>query len=263
MGMFKNSDEYTRTVAFRTAERKLEQAIELQRRGQLTGSIEQIQQRFREISGLSQLEGHADDVIAKVEDLVREGSPQSLNAATYLYGRKVVSETMFDYNKVFRPDLYQSNVLVKWFGQYGTFATGFRANMHRDLQGKSLAQKALFVTRLGLLAGAAHVGTQATGLNMRDFNPMNQAMFGGGPWFSLATDAAQAMGSGFNSDQARSRVMRALSPVLVSQQGWRLNIPQWLPGGPQLRMIGKAMQYAEEGDQFKAMASLFGTPTVD
>lgn len=256
LGMFKSSDEYTRAVAYYTAAGRFDFALGKWRKG----GIKNIDDFLVE-AGVTKMDS---ETIHRVRTLVEKGGDESIDAAKTYFGTKVSNETMFEYVKEQAPTLYTGSFFGKLFGQYGTYAAGYRANIVRGLSNGSFGDKAAFVARFLGNQSALFAAFTALGINARNFIPGAPALFGGGPQFEVGIALLQGMGSGYQARQARSQLLRKFSPVgYTRSRGFYANYPEMLPGSIQYRYATKALEYLDQGDYWRAFLAATTTPVTD
>lgn len=256
LGLFKSSDEYTRAVAYYTAAGRFDFALDKWRKG----GIKDVNGFLKE-AGVTKMD---IDTVNRVKGLMNKNTSDSINAARAYFGTKVSNETMFEYIKEQAPTIYTGSFFGKMFGQYGTYAAGYRANVMRGLKHGDFGDKAAFVARFLTNQSALYAAFTALGINARNFIPGAPALFGGGPQFEVGVAILESMGSGYKARQARSQLSRKFSPVgYTKSKGLYANYPEMLPGSIQFRYAKKALEYAEKGDLWRAFLSVTTTPVAD
>jgi len=256
LGMFKSSDEYTRAVAFYSATGRFDFALEKWRKGGIKNM-----DGFLKEAGITKMDA---DTLGRVKVLMEKGTDESTSAAKALFGTKLSDETMFEYVSEQAPTIHTGSFFGKMFGQYGTYAAGYRANVMRGISNGNLADKAAFAARFLGNQAALYGVFSALKINASNFIPGKPAFFGGGPQFEVTVALLQSMGSGYQARQARSQLLRKFSPVGYNQtRGLYANYPEMWPGSIQFRYAAKALEYAEEGDYWRAFLAATTTPVVD
>jgi hypothetical protein len=232
--MFKRSDDYTRAVAYRTAELLLDDTIPKMQRN-VYKSIEQ----FQEAAGLNLIP--ADEQASIMEALARG----DIDVAKSIYGNRLVEDTMFAYRSAQSPLAFQGLVGTA-FGQYGTYSTNFAQNIIRGFNRGTAAQKIAFGARyIGNTLGVG-AAVAALGINNKNFIPFLPVVFTGGPMFDLAVDSIRSLEPGYQGDQARTNMTRSLQGLV--------------PGSYQMRAINNFMKYTNQGSPYQAFLALTATP---
>jgi hypothetical protein len=231
---YKNSDDFTRVVAYLTAKGQWDDAVEaLQRK--VIGA-----EQFVERSGVNLLE---PEVRQSILSLVEEGK---WSAAMDLYGSQVVDETMFPYRRELKPHIQGATIVGRVFGRYGTYAMYYISNLAKGFKYGSKGQKAAFAARWLANSLAIYGAFQAVGINADEFLPWTPMFFSGGPEFNLAVDVLRAASGGHKVRQTLRELKQAYG--------------MFLPGFYQGRSLVKFFKYAEEGDYWKAMMALTSAP---
>lgn len=249
MGMFTRSDQWTRAVAFRVGESIFDDAMA--RLG--TGRIKNAQ----EFIDFIELRKFAPDLQQRIGDFIRNGDYET---ARHAFSVDAVTNSMFDYSRAGQPGFHQGSVFGQLFGQYGTYSAGYRDMIADGLRYGTYSDKAAFITtfvgnQLALLGAFT-----AVGINGSSFTPFGPALFGGGPNFDLSMNALQSFGSGYQGEQARYELARALSPLMLTADGARLNIPRSIPIARQAAWIQQGLEYLDQGDTYNAWLSFTMTP---
>jgi hypothetical protein len=257
--MFKNSDDYTRLVAYASGNLRMENAITALR---INPSMTQA--KFLEMSGIDRFNpvhsdqvweltqkglaemnlgtrGMVDAVTGKAGNLPMPETSEFFEAAKDLYGNLLQRSTMFDYTGASSPLMFRG-VVGKLFGQFGTYSAGFRANIAEAMRYGTTAQKAgSIATYLGFTS-AYWAAFEAMGIRTNDFKPFAPGLFGGGPLFDIMVNAANAGDTGYEGDRARAALARDMSALV--------------PGATQTRYLKRAIEYAQSGDTAKAIMAL-------
>jgi hypothetical protein len=176
---------------------------------------------------------------------------------------------MFIYDRAEAPG-YTHSLIGRLFGQYGTYSAGFRANLYRGLKNGTKAQRMAFAARwIGNMSAIA-AGMHAIGISPGNFIPWTPALFQGGPLFDLAMTALRSTGQGYEAQQARTELVRSISPIRwdklddVGQMDSvleLLNLPQsYTPFYHQIRGIKRFIDYSDRGDHWLAWLSLTTAP---
>jgi hypothetical protein len=249
---YKNSDSFTRAVAYMTCKLRFDEAV-----GRFTKGIID-QKKFVQASGLFNLSDQAFDDAMK---LIGKGQ---LDSAGDLFGREITMETMFPYRQGTNPLAFKG-MIGKVFGQMGHYPVYWAENIARGVSRGNIGNKAAYIARF--LGNTTAIGTTlgAMGISAANFTPWQPAMFSGGPWWDLLNDGIKLWSPGYEGRQARAKLLG-----LKEKDGmpyWDFNTfkkaPQWnviIPGMLQWRSLGKAADYLNKGDFYKFVLSLASTP---
>jgi len=246
MGGFKTSDEYTRAIAYSATREMFDTAYT-----RLKNNLIDLE-GFRKASGLNLIDNQY--VQKQVLDLIQSGE---VDAALTKYATQTIEETMFAYRPTEKPLFGGKSVFGKLFWQYGTYSSGYVANMIRGFKNGSLAQKAAFVGRLA--ASSAVIGGILNELNIdnRNFMPWTPTLFTGGPLLDLGWDVIKSFDGGYQGAQARNRLKKFLVPY--KNQDGELRFGKGLPFSYQLNNIKRMLEALDNGDTH--LAWLFATWT--
>ena len=258
---FTASDDFTRTAAMVGGDHIFDDALAKLTRGVLKSPEDFI--TYSKAYRFS--EGAQRELISLIEEGKYAG-------ARDLFARNVIDDTMFAYDKIHNPKLYQG-VLGRLIGQYGVFAVQYIQNVKKGLTMGPLADRIAYGTRLAAVNAALLYTAKSLGVKAdRDFLPWSPAQFTGGPMFNLVLDVWGSQGEGYQADQARARLAKSL-PVGWTHKNGRFEWtgPQ-VPGGPlgtlvpfaaQFRALNKASEYLEKGEPWLAFLAVTSTPIVD
>lgn len=241
MTWFKNSDEYTRAVAYKTGLNMWDDAVSRYQRG-----VIKTQDEFFKASGLDLMDPEVRDRSWK---LLQQNTPQSIAGGGDYYAFNVQQETMFGYRTSQAP-MTRDGVIGKMFGTYGSYPVGYRANIARALRYGTTAQKLAFVGRFLAINGALYAGFRAAKIKAPDFIPGAAAVFGGGPFIDQLYTILQAGNvTSYEGRQARGELLS-----YITNLG---------PLSPYVRYGKKMLKYLDEGDMYRAFLSATMTPTYD
>jgi hypothetical protein len=256
LAMFQNSDDITRAVSYYVGELRFNDALMKMR----SGVIKNVDDFLKE-AGVTKMDS---DTLSEIRRLVQTNSDEMIAAARTKFGSKISDDSMFMYTQAQAPTLYNGSFFGKLFGQYGTYAAGYRASIYRGLQYGSAGDKMAFVARFLGNQLALWGSFNALGIRANDFFPGAPALFGGGPQFEVATAILEATSTDYRGQQARAKLARYFSPITyTATSGVKGNYPEMAPGSLQYRYLKKAYEYLEQGDTWRAFLSLTTTPTVD
>jgi hypothetical protein len=260
--MFKNSDDYTRLVAYVSGDMRATNAISAFRM-----NPEMTKGKFLEMSGIDRFaptygerawaflqEGMKisnTDTRGLVDMVTGKAMEPGLNTNTSfeaikdMYGQLLQRATMFDYSGASTPQMFRG-VVGKLFGQYGTYSAGFRANIAEAMRYGTTAQKAASIATYLAVTTAYWQAFEAMKIRTNDFIPFAPGAFGGGPMFDIATNLAKSGSPDWEGTQAREALKRDLASMA--------------PGSSQARYLGRMIQSAGEGDVPRLVASSLMIP---
>jgi hypothetical protein len=195
MKAFKNSDEWTRAVAFRASEISFNDAMDSWKRGAIKTRDE-----FFDISGMW---GLPTDLKNKAIEFIGKGDPK---AARELFGTYMADVTMFPYRAGHSPMMYRG-ALGKMFGQFGTYPMYYRENVFQALRYGNTKQRLLFAARWTANMGAIWYGFQQIGVNADEFLFWQPMMFSGGPMWEALTTGIQMMSPSYKGRQSRANFL--------------------------------------------------------
>lgn len=228
---------------YRTAEIRFDNAYKALAHGQIATKAQ-----FDALSGLDVM----DPVLGQRvwESVTKKGrNIEDMVAARHAFGYQVSEETMFGYRGSEAPMMF-NGVVGKLFGQYGSYATGYRANLARMFKYGSISKRAEMVATYLAITGALWGTFEALKIKTNDFIPVMPSVFTGGVGFDVAVSAVKAMDvTGYEGDQARAKL--------------KAELPRLLPGSAQYRYITKALDYYDQGNHYAAVLSLHGVPYLE
>ena len=176
--------------------------------------------------------------------LIQEGEIQSgLNR----YATAVIEETMFPYRPSQRPMFGGNSLFGKLFWQYGTYSSGYVANLWRGIKNGTPAQKVAFVTRLA--ASTAIIGGifKELSINNKNFMPWTPVGFSGGPFINVGFDIMKSFNQGYEGESARKRLL-----------DWATSSA--IPLSYQVKNIKRGIKAQEAGDYYTAWLLFTSTP---
>lgn len=236
-GMFKNSDDYTRAVAYVAAEMRFDNAMKLR-----AVNPSMTPAKLMEEIGLDRV---PPEIAEQAASLIQKGTDDALLAARDLYANHIQRVTMFDYSGAASPMLYRG-VIGKLFGQFGTYSANFRANIAEALRYGTPGQKLQSIATYLAFTSALAVGFKSLGVKTNDFTPFLGAVFTGGPGFDIAVNVMKSFDTGFEGEQARAALKRDYKALL--------------PGSSQAVYLGRAIEAIEAGDMARALAAVSMVP---
>lgn len=255
---FKRSDHLDRIIGFRAASQQFEEYLPAFRNGKLNVDEFMVRSRSNTLD---------PDVAENIRRLLtgsdRGADGDAILKARNQYARTMTDDAFFEYKSIETPQMHQKTLVGKTFGQYGTYAAGFREQTMKMLTHGTRAQRAQNLLRYLGNTVALTGALTAAGMDARNFYPFMSAGFSGGPLFNLGITGLQALGTGYRAQQARYELSRQLLPF--SQQAaergeFPLRYPGLLPGYYQARSIERFLQYADQGDPYLAFLALTSAP---
>lgn len=220
MRAYKLSDDITRMVAFATVDHKFTDALTALRNNPALD-----QKWFVKNSGLFSVDPTTQEAVFKA---LEAGQVQ---VARDTFARDAISNGLFDYMSIAKPEAHSGTIIGKIFSMFGTYPTQFTENILRAVRTGDLDDKLLFAVRLmGASTALTYMTQQITGSDyVQDFNPVASMTFSGGPMFDLSTDALAITGDlgryvqtgelGYSGNQAVGRIGNTLKSTFIPYQG--------------------------------------------
>lgn len=249
---YKNSDSFTRAVAYLACKSRFDDAILRFEKGLIS------QKKFIDASGLWNLTEKRMDKALK---LIDKGYADS---AMDLFGRDIAIETMFPYRSGTSPLAYRG-VIGKLFGQMGHYPVYYIENIARGLKRGSPMQRIGYATRFLANTTAIAGSLGAIGINSSNFLAWSPAQFTGGPWYDLLNNGIKLWGKGYEGRTARAKLLgiktRDGKPywdigVLAKSQLVQMAVP----GSLMFRSLSKAAEALNNGDYYKFIMNLGSVP---
>jgi hypothetical protein len=128
--MYKNSDDFTRAVAWVAATKKFDDALMRFNAKQISA------EEFSRMSGIAQME---PQTLGKIQTLMNNGN---IRGARDLYGHMMTEETMFPYRSGMSPLAFKGTI-GKLFGMMGQYPAYYVDNIRRALKYMTPKEKAL------------------------------------------------------------------------------------------------------------------------
>jgi hypothetical protein len=166
-------------------------------------------------------------------------------AADY-YGMKLNILTMGDYTRAAQGKVFRG-VIGKVFGKLGVYPATVLNQYLTMLTTGSVATRAARAARVVATTSAIYTIFRYAGINYPGFLAIDALGFSGGPLWSTLNDALNSPGDRPENQLARAHLARNIP------QGY---VPLWLLG----RYAGKAAQYYQSGEYYKALLSLWAAP---
>lgn len=243
---YKNSDDFTRAVAYYAAhdrfmdaaERFAKMGPEGMEKGLFGGTM--TKQNFMRMSGIDLM---ADDVKNRILGLIDQGH---WNAAADMFGVHITTETMFPYRSGMGPTAFKG-LIGKLFGMMGHYPVYYIENIKRGLKYGSTAAKIGYATTfLANSTALYYIFKEGLGINANNFIWWVPGNFTGGPYYGLMNQALEAMD--FRSYKGR----QARAELLTEMPRWMLGF-QW-------NSIVKAYESFQKGDSLEGIYNLTSVP---
>jgi hypothetical protein len=256
MSMMYNSDDIARAVPAIAAENMLDRGIASWNAKKFGGDVDE----FIKATHLDQL--HRDDASA-IATLALSGDQLKISQARNKFAKELSTQTNPEFNRFAQPHVFTNTFIGNLFGSMGSYSTALRENLARGWRAQEgLIGKTAFVGKYIGISLAIQQSVQALGINGKDFSPGSGLLFGGGPAFSDVVNAAQALGPYKNSSDARMALEKEYLPKVYDERTgtWRDNPPTSYP--LVLQNIGKAYDYASQGEYWNAFLAGSSAPVL-
>jgi len=250
--MYKNSDDFTRAVAYTAASLKFDDAWGRLKKGILN------QDKFLHMSGVSQMD---PTTRGKILGLINEGK---VTSARDMFATEIVTETMFPYRAGMSPLAFRTTI-GKVFGMMGHYSVYYVDNIRRSLKYMTAGEK--------MLAGSIFVGNSMAlygafstlGVKADNFKPWEPAIFTGGPSWEIMQDALDMAGSGGEGKAARMRLFGVYNDgERVRFDPLKSTLFKWtIPGAYELKKMSDAVELTNRGDSWGAFLTSMGAPYSD
>ena len=247
--MYKNSDDFTRAVAYQAASLKFDDAF-----GRIKG-IGLDPNKFAHMSGISQMDPVG---MRQVMGMMNEGN---IRGARDIYATSIVTETMFPYRSGMAP-LAFSGTIGKMFGMMGHYSAYYVDNIRRSLKYMTPGEKVLAGSIMVGNSAALYGAFRAIGVKADNFKPWEPALFTGGPSWEIMQDLLDATGTGPEGRQARAGLLGLSSKDgKVSFNPVNSTILKWtVPGAFEIKKMTDAVRLTNEGDSWGAFLTSMGSP---
>ena len=250
---YKNSDDYTRAVAYHGTELKFNEAYRQLQDGVIN--------RETFVNTSSGIHAAREGRQAHILRLLDEGQ---VDSARHLLATDLTEQTMFGYRATMRPELFRKGVMGKMFGMFGTYPVQFVENVRHAMGSNMTAgQKAAWATRFVANGTALAVGfNEIMGINARNFYPWVPMQFAGGPYYNMLTSIPSAMAPGYTGRQARAELLGIKSrDGKVHWDPLSSDVSRWMmPFGFLMRNMHGATQALNRGQGYEAFLTATGAP---
>ena len=251
MQWYKNSDEFTRAVAYRSSERRFLDAAERLRKGTITTVDE-----FMDMSGLR---GLAPDLRENARKMI---VAKNWTGAKEMYCTALVEETMFPYRAGMGPTSFRGAV-GKLFGMMGHYPVYYVENVRRAMRYATTPQKIAYATTFTANSMALYAGFKALGIKADNFLPWVPMTFSGGPYYQLMNQGLQTLDfRSYKGRQARGELLGITTKdgkLEFNPQNSELS--RWVtPAGFEVNSIRRAANLANEGNVQAAVLALGSFP---
>jgi hypothetical protein len=240
---YKNSDEFTRVIAYRATELRFDEALQKLNKGLFKNMDD-----FLDYSGMWQL---PTDLKAQAVNLMKA---RNFAGAKDLFATEMVTETMFPYRAGMSPTSFRG-VAGKMFGMFGHYPVYYVENIKKALKHASPAQKIAFagtwIGNMSLIYGAF----AAIGVKANSFLFWYPALFSGGPLYHLGHQALLAVSPGYKGRQARAELFG------IGTKGgiMKSELAKWATTF-EAQSVGRALASAEAGEYYGAFLDLGSFP---
>lgn len=251
MHWYKNSDSFTRAVAYVTATSRFDDALLRLKKGLINNK------QFIQHSGLFNMEPGR---LSQALGLIDQGLP---NAAKDLFARDMIMETMFPYRSGTSPLAFRGTI-GKIFGQFGHYPVYWVENIRRGLGRGTLTNKLAYAARF-LGNTTAIAGSLATiGINSDSFLFYTPVLFTGGPWYDFINQGLNLWGKGYEGRQARAKLLGIKSKggkIYWDSKVGVNYVKKMIPGGLFLdKLVTDAAEALNRGDYYRFIMALGSVP---
>jgi hypothetical protein len=250
MKQYKNSDEFTRAVAYVAAMLRYEDAVGKLKRGLLKNKDE-----FFGMSGMWNL---GTDMKNRALQMINNNE---WPVAGNMFATEIVNQTMFPYRAGMSPTWFRG-VIGNLFGQFGTYPVHYLENIKSTLKNANVGQKIGFATTwIGNMTFIAETFRQV-GINPGSFIFWRPATFAGGPWFHMGYQMTQLMAPNYRGRQARAELLG----LRERENGFTLDLTKsqlglWMvPFSFYLKSLGSAVNNFNQGKNWEAFLDLGSAP---
>lgn len=293
--MFKNADDYTRTIAFMASTDRFASALRTFATGTL-GDGEVGKLAFAKLAKLTPyiknepafVNGVWDKLQAAFKDpQIREAMFRAdgkkggfdhpvLEELNNIIAQRNIQLTLFNYSPWNKPMLFNNGLFGKLFGQLGTFSAGYRNMLSQLMTNLPADEKVAFAFSFLASNLALFAAFSAANMKGNDFIPLLPGVVGTGPFYDISNDLIDIMNpTGWESGQAFKRLSENLLPFSIKKESMitevgsvgsvntlALQVPKMLPGGLLAHYLGKSSDLASKGDFLGAAMTLLGASVL-
>ncbi len=247
---YKNSDEWTRAVAYTASQLRFKDSVKRFSKGVLN------EKNFMNLSGLNMLPA---DLKNQALGFIRGGKWAN---AEDVFARTITSDTMFSYRAGMAPSSFRGAV-GKLFGMMGHYPVYYLENIRRAMKYSTTGQKVAFAGRfLGNSLSLYYAFKNVLGINATNFLPWTPSMFSGGPYYQLMNEALMSVGKGYEARQARAKLfgIKHVNGKLTFDPT-KAEITRWgIPFGFLTHNVIKGVKHLEDGDEYLAFLAFTTAP---
>ena len=247
---YKNSDEWTRAVAYTASQLRFRDAVKRFSKGLLK------ENNFMELSGLNMI---PVDLRNEALSFIRAGKWSN---AEDTFARTITTDTMFSYRAGMAPTSFRGAV-GKLFGMMGHYPVYYLENVKRALKYSTTGQKIAYAGRfLGNSLALYYAFHDVLGINATNFLPWSPAMFSGGPYYQLMNEALLSFGKGYQSREARAKLfgIKHKNGKLIFDPT-KAEVTKWgIPMGFMTNNIIKGLRYFDDGNAWAGFLALTTAP---
>jgi hypothetical protein len=243
LAWFQNSDEFSRAVAYASAEIQFKNALRKYKLGVERGyDSAYLEKMFVETSGMGIMDVTTQN---SMRADIRAGR---WSHALDTYGWQLSEDTMFPYRQGMNPESFRG-VVGKVFGRFGHYPVYYLQNIKDGVARGSTTQKLAFATRFVANSLVLYgIFSQVLGIQAKDFLPWAPLQFTGGPYYKLAQRVLESFGSDYRARQARGE---------LKGEFLRLSIP----GFAMINSLKRANEYSNQGDFYQMILALTSAPS--
>jgi len=253
MKWYRNSDEFSRAVAYWASRGKFENASKLFLEGMQGKAPRMTEDAFLEMSGLRTMD---PTFVEDTLKLVRDGNWVS---AADSFAVKMTTNTMFPYWSGMSPMSFRG-IMGKLFGMMGHYPVYYVENVRRAMKHGSTASKLAYAATWGFNSAALYGAFTTLGLKANDFLPWQPLQFVGGPYYQIANGLLTSLSAGYKGRQARAELFGfTMNEGKVEFHPEKGSLYKWfIPFAYEGERLIQAFKYAEEGHGWAAFLSATG-----
>ena len=247
---YKNSDEWTRAVAYTASQLRFRDAARRFTKGLIS------EKDFIDLSGLGMM---PMDLKNQAFGFLRAGKWAN---AEDVFARSITTDTMFSYRAGMAPTSFRGAV-GKLFGMMGHYPVYYLENVKRALKYSTPGQKIAYAGRfLGNSLALYHTFHDVLGINATNFLPWMPALFSGGPYYQLMNEALMSFGKGYQSREARAKLFGIKhEDGHIKFDPAHAEITKWgIPFGFLTNNIAKGIKQLDNDDYWNSFLSFTTAP---